>query len=419
MLRHCNTILISAKSVRRASSSSISKSTYVSRIKDNIRLFSTEELANTGLCGEGSKFDASILAKPIRNDVRLFTSNLLHRGKDLPKLVALLANDNPSSLIYCNLLNKCCAEDGIQLEVVRVEENEIEEAVHVANIDPTIHAMIVCYPIFDTQETASLSKFCRLTGEYLSRDDYLRDNVIPQKDAEGLGHVYNRPHIDAAHVMHPKNASDLTKEIVPCNAEAIMKCLSAVPGAYNEFLPHTKRMDGLTVTIINRSPLYGHPLAVMLNNEGAEVYSVALNSTYHFKDFKYNKVEQELESCIRNSNVIITGVPDKNFYIPGDWIQPQSIIVNMSEFDNIDEAVILEIPGAVLLSGVGSLSRAILQRNVVSLYEAFHSDDEDCNDRSDMFVKDTLQHDRVEKSDREQNSRFISQISKGMFNTSF
>ena len=83
MLRHCNTILISAKSVRRALSSStgISKPTYVSRIKDNIRLFSTEELANTGLCGEGSKFDASILAKPIRNDVRLFTSNLLHRGK--------------------------------------------------------------------------------------------------------------------------------------------------------------------------------------------------------------------------------------------------------------------------------------------------------------------------------------------------
>ena len=277
-------------------------------------------------------------------------------------------------------MNKHCIDDGIEVEIVHLDKSDIESGIHAANNDNSIHSMVVCYPIFDSHETTSLSKFCRLTGEYLSRDDYLRDIVVPQKDAEGLGHVYNRPHTDSTHVVHPGNASDAVKEISPCSAEAIMKCLAAIPGAYNEFLPHTKRMDGLTVTIVNRSPLYGHPLAVMLSNEGAEVYSIALNSTYHFKEFKYHKVETDLESCVRNSNVVITGVPDPSFYIPSDWIQPQSIILNMSEYNNISEESVLKVPGVVLLSKIGALSRALLQRNIIRLHETYHRKDGDGND---------------------------------------
>lgn len=285
-------------------------------------------------------------------------------------------------------MNKYCIEDGIQVEVVRLGEDEIEAAIQAANADSSIHSTVVCYPIFDAHETTSLSKFCHLTGEYLSRDDYLRDTVAPQKDAEGLGHVYNRPHADSTHVVHPGNASDAVKEISPCSAEAIMKSLSAVPGAYNEFLPHTKRMDGLTVTIVNRSPLYGHPLAVMLNNEGAEVYSIALNSTYYFKDFKYHKVEIDLEACVRNSNVVITGVPDPDFYLPSNWIQAQSIILNMSQYNNISEEAVLKVPGVVLLSNVGCLSRALLQKNIVRLHEAYHKKNVD-EDEGDLHSIDT------------------------------
>eukprot|EP00814_Leptocylindrus_danicus_P020354 CAMPEP_0116010020 /NCGR_PEP_ID=MMETSP0321-20121206/3765_1 /TAXON_ID=163516 /ORGANISM="Leptocylindrus danicus var. danicus, Strain B650" /LENGTH=325 /DNA_ID=CAMNT_0003479065 /DNA_START=300 /DNA_END=1277 /DNA_ORIENTATION=- len=292
-------------------------------------------------------------------------------------MVAFLANENPSSKLFIDLFNNCCNEDGVKLEVVRVNESEIEQAVHVANEDPNIHGILVCYPIFDPHETTSLSKFCRLTGDYLSRDDKLRDTVQAKKDVEGLGHTYNRPHIDASHVVHPDGASDATKEITPCTAEAIMKCLASVPGAYNEFLPHTKRMDGLTVTIVNRSPLYGHPLAVMLSNEGAEVYSVALNSIYHFKDFKYHKVEADLETCTRSSNILITGVPDSDFHIPSSWIQPHSIVVNMSEYDNVSMDSVLGVPGTVYVTGVGKLSRAILRRNLVRLHKTYHTDDVD------------------------------------------
>jgi len=287
----------------------------------------------------------------------------------------LLANENSSSVLFSDLLSKYCSEDGINLEVARVDESEVEDALHAANVDSSVNSVIVCYPIFDAYETTSLSKFCRLTGEYLSRDDKLRDNVSPLKDAEGLGHVYNRPHSDAAYVSHPENANDATKEITPCSAEAVMKCLSAVPGVYNEFLPHTKRMDGLTVTIVNRSPLYGHPLAVMLSNEGAEVYSIAVNSTYHFEDFKYHKIESELENCIKSSNVVITGVPDPNFSIPGEWIQPQTIVLNMSEYENISENSVLQVPGTVLLTGVGKITRSLVERNVIRLHEAYHRKD--------------------------------------------
>lgn len=36
-----------------------------------------------GLCGDGTKFDASVLAEPIREDIRMYTSNLLREGKGM------------------------------------------------------------------------------------------------------------------------------------------------------------------------------------------------------------------------------------------------------------------------------------------------------------------------------------------------
>ena len=48
---------------------------------------------------------------------------------------------------------------------------------------------------------------------------------------------------------------------------------------YDEKLPTGDRMYGKSVTVINRSEIVGRPLAAMLANDGADVYSVDMKAT--------------------------------------------------------------------------------------------------------------------------------------------
>ena len=59
-------------------------------------------------------------------------------------------------------------------------------------------------------------------------------------------------------------------------------------------------MEDQIVTVINRSEVVGRPLAAMLANDGATVYSIDINSIYMFKNGKLQQVEGETpESCVR------------------------------------------------------------------------------------------------------------------------
>ncbi len=59
-------------------------------------------------------------------------------------------------------------------------------------------------------------------------------------------------------------------------------------------------MEGKTVTIINRSEIVGRPLAAMLANDGADVYSIDIDSIYLFRGGRLHKCEGETpESCVR------------------------------------------------------------------------------------------------------------------------
>jgi methylenetetrahydrofolate dehydrogenase (NAD+) len=49
---------------------------------------------------------------------------------------------------------------------------------------------------------------------------------------------------------------------------------------YDETLPLGNRMSGKVVVVINRSEIVGRPLAAMLANDGADVYSVDLNGVF-------------------------------------------------------------------------------------------------------------------------------------------
>ena len=223
-----------------------------------------------------------------------------------------MANDDPAAKQYAEWTGRACRADGIRYEIRTIDDPiHVEQALQQANDDPKVHGIIVYYPIFG-QEKESYSG--------TSQDDYIRDTVSFQCDVEGLCHLYrsnlyrNVRYLDAPH--------NHIKCILPCTALSVVKILEACPNVYQHHRPanmptnqpqktlissssSSSSIGGLTlksdtyVTIINRSEIVGRPLAAMLANDGATVYSIDLHSIYKFVNGTLQKCNDTVEDCVR------------------------------------------------------------------------------------------------------------------------
>lgn len=88
-------------------------------------------------------------------------------------------------------------------------------------------------------------------------------------------------------------------------------------------------MFGKTITIVNRSEIVGRPLAALLANDGANVYSVDITGVQHYtrgvgikmKQHQVHDTDLKLEDVAPKSDVIITGVPTKNYKFPLELVK--------------------------------------------------------------------------------------------------
>jgi len=128
------------------------------------------------------------------------------------------------------------------------------------------------------------------------------------------------------------------KSILPCTPLAIIKILEHLQ-IYNTFLDYGKRLFGRRITVVNRSEVVGRPLAALLANDGAEVYSVDITGVQRFSrgsGLKRQKHETEdmegwgLERCLALSDVVISGVPGDQFQIPTNIIREGAVCINFS-----------------------------------------------------------------------------------------
>jgi methylenetetrahydrofolate dehydrogenase (NAD+) len=206
-----------------------------------------------------------------------------------PLLVGILANKDPAAKQYAEWTGKACRNDGLRYELRTVEDPiDVEAALMEANDDPRVHGIIVYYPIFGQEESFSGT----------SQDDYLRDSVSTKCDVEGLCHTYrSNLYRDVRFLDYPSNT---LKCLHPCTALSVVKILEQCPGCYDQTKAVGRKMQGKTVTVINRSEIVGRPLAAMLANDGADVYSVDINSIHLFRGGKLHPCPNETpESCVR------------------------------------------------------------------------------------------------------------------------
>ena len=248
---------------------------------------------------------------------------------------------------------------------------DVETALADLNADPGVHGIIVYYPIFGMTPSYSGS----------SHDDYLRDSISPAKDVEGLCHTYRTSlYRNVRYLDAPANTK---KCVLPCTALSVVKILEAAK-IYDEKLPMGRRMHGKTVAIVNRSEIVGRPLAAMLANDGADVYSIDIDSIYLFRGGKLHKCDSETaESCVRKSSVVVSGVPVKSYQMPAEWIQPGTTFVNVASFKNIDADAVLALPDTQYCGMVGKVTVTMLERNLCRLYAQYHKD-EDTSSTSDI-----------------------------------
>ncbi|WFD31523.1 methylenetetrahydrofolate dehydrogenase (NAD(+)) [Malassezia sp. CBS 17886] len=384
----------------------------------------------------GKLLQAAAIAKPFQEEIEREIKERGEKRLPVPKLVGILAKPSPPSIAYAEWTRRACEAVGIKFDIWKTwDESEtvpearaadaapqslqsfgleadVEDLILAANRDASIDGVMVYYPIFGGRQ-----------------DTYLQQIVDPRKDVEGLHFYYcwnmyhnvrwiqpsqlgNAPGTTSEtelQKLHPAMVDGSVppgfgKSILPCTPLAVVKALEAV-GVYDSKLPYGDRLQGKTVTVINRSEVVGRPLAALLANDGARVLSVDIDSIVEFSKRTDNEADHDAapaplyrkskqvtqahkenssarlrsthvvhacpipdaEQCVRISDVVIGGVPAARYKVPTAWIKEGAMCINFSSEKNFEPDV--RSRASAYLPAVGKITVAMLQRNLLRLTE--------------------------------------------------
>jgi len=340
--------------------------------------------------------------------------------------------ENDSEL-YSEQIARTCVEDGIHYQVWRCptakeSPKDIQNMIHKANEDPNVDGIIVFYPIFpNILEKTKNNNNTKNNAEglpyknpfqgvyYKTHDCHLRDLVATEKDVEGLRGTkwYHNPRRlqvspEGRRREQQQQQQQQPSRVYPCTARAVeavleychrislTKVVGGNDGENNEEDSHTissihsssstttstssssssSFWKGQTVSIVNRSEIVGRPLAVMLASNGAKVYSIDDTSTvlkFWPRGGRLQRCQNlSLQECLSQSTILVTGVPHEEFKIPISYIRPNTTVVNVSEFHNVNEEDLMNRTDITYIPQVGKVTVAILEENLIQLHRQRH-----------------------------------------------
>lgn len=338
-----------------------------------------------------------ILAESIAKRLLEEVQETLHAiGNGKPRLAAFLANDDPAAVKYAEWSQKTCEDNGFAFDLRRVDKEALEDEIRQANDDSAVDGIIVYYPIW---------------ADNVAQDNYIKETVALEKDVEGLcfRHLSNM-YYNVRYLDPPTN---LKKSILPCTPLAVLKILEHLH-IYNPILAEGNRLYGKTVTVINRSEVIGRPLAALLANDGARVFSVDVTGVQLYtrgegiKNHRHqveDKKEWGLAEVLPLSDVVISGVPVESYKVPTELLRDGAACINFSSFRNFDGPAVKE-KASIYVPSVGKVTVACLLRNLVvslSLFECF----QDNSSQADLlcFSMQRLIANRPTDTDHEQARR--------------
>ncbi|KEF63349.1 methylenetetrahydrofolate dehydrogenase (NAD+) [Exophiala aquamarina CBS 119918] len=294
---------------------------------------------------------AGTIAKGLLSEIQAGLRNLDRK----PHLLGILGNDDPAAKVYADWTQKTSEDNGFQYSLRLVAKDDVEEAILAGNNDPAIDGIIVYYPIFNNRQ-----------------DQYLQQIVDVSKDVEGLSHQYifnmyqNIRYLDDAQAM---------KSILPCTPLAVIKILEFLQ-IYNTILPYGNRLFGRTICVVNRSEVVGRPLAALLANDGACVYSVDVTGVQQFtrgqgiRKRKHDIIELKdwtLENRAPLCDVVITGVPGDSYKFPTHLLKEGAVCINFSSEKNFTPEV--KEKASIYVPAIGKVTIVVLLRNLLRIVQ--------------------------------------------------
>ncbi|CAI2403424.1 Bifunctional protein FolD [Serratia ficaria] len=277
--------------------------------------------------------DGKTIAQQVRNEVAEQVKQRLAAGKRAPGLAVVLVGENPASQIYVASKRRACDEVGFLSRSydlpATTSEAELLVLIDQLNADAEIDGILVQLPL-----PAGIDNVKVL------------ERIHPDKDVDGF---------------HPYNVGRLCQrapKLRPCTPRGIVTLL--------------ERYDidtyGLNAVVVGASNIVGRPMSMELLLAGCTT-----TVTHRFtKDLRHH---------VENADLLVVAVGKPGF-IPGDWIKPGAIVVDVGinrlesgkvvgdvDFEAASEraAYITPVPG-----GVGPMTVATLIQNTLQACEEYH-----------------------------------------------
>ena len=261
--------------------------------------------------------------------------------KTKPVMAVIVAkNYYPPSKTYINNKIKTNHELNAETRLYEIEwegrdgldvYTELRELVDKLNEDSSVHGVIIQRPFLDFTEKEL-------------------DIVVPVKDIDGLGVM-----------MQGLLVSKSNEAYIPATAYGVIKSIQSQFG---------NDLSGLTISIVNRSPLIGIPLQTALRNLNATVVNLHTKSDKEFTQY-----------MLKNSDIIVTATGRRAVYCSKDFSDKVKMIIDcsMDKLEGIDgvgdifqEEVLKNMPDCVLSSSyrqTGLLTCVALSANLIKAYE--------------------------------------------------
>jgi len=270
--------------------------------------------------------DGKALAADIKREVRERTDALAAAGAPRPGLAVVMVGDNPASAIYVRNKRLACEEAGIRSAARDLPhsttQTELLAIIDDLNRDAAIDGILVQLPLPEHIDPAAVI-----------------EAIDPAKDVDGF---------------HPYNVGRLAQRnplIRPCTPYGIVKLLERAGIS----------PKGRHAVIVGASNIVGRPMSLELLLMGATT-----TVTHRFT--------RDLESHVRAADILVAAA-GKPGLIPGDWIKPGAVVIDVG-INRLDDGRIVgdvEFATAVTRAsaitpvpgGVGPMTVAALMKNTL------------------------------------------------------
>lgn len=273
--------------------------------------------------------DGKSIAKKVKNEISLKTSQLRQKGI-IPGLAVVIVGNDPASRVYVNSKKKACDEVGFYSEEYALPETisqiELVNLVKVLNDKPDINGILVQLPLpahIDEQQ--------------------IIHTINPLKDVDAF---------------HPFNVGKImigNPDFLPCTPAGVMELIYSTGMS----------IEGKHCVVVGRSNIVGKPMSMLLLSKNGTV-TICHSKTKNIK-----------EIC-KSADILVSAV-GRPCMITADMVKEGAVVIDVGinrledgrlcgdvDFDAVSRkaSYITPVPG-----GVGPMTIAMLMKNTLKACE--------------------------------------------------